>query len=101
VFIRLADTEWGALLRAIEVEHPVAERRPTLSEWIRDLVVAHASVVLGVAVTRAGLRHARGGVADWKRWRIARAVERAAPKRRKRRNSTPRNRRTVTQKPKR
>ena len=91
-FIRLSDTEWGAVLRAIEAEHPVAERRPSLSEWIRDLVVAHTSSVLGVSVTRAGLRHTPGGVADWKRWRIARAVRRAAPKRRKRRTNTPKNR---------
>jgi hypothetical protein len=84
VFIRLAETEYGSLLRALEDEHPVASRRPSLSEWARDLLVAHASEVLRVAVTRAGLRHQRGGAADWKRWRLARAVRRAARRRRRR-----------------
>jgi hypothetical protein len=73
------------LLRALESEHPVGARRPTLSEWARDLLVAHASEVLSVAVTRAGLRHQPGGVPDWKRWRLARAVRLAARRRRPRR----------------
>jgi hypothetical protein len=53
------------------------------SEWIRDLMVAHAGEVLRVEVTRARLPHAPGGVPNWKRWRLARAVRRAAPRRRK------------------
>jgi hypothetical protein len=81
-FVRFSDTEWGAVVRAMVAEHPVIDRRPTAAEWIRDLAVAHASEVLGVEVTRAALRHAPGGVPDWKRWRIARAVRRAAPRRR-------------------
>jgi hypothetical protein len=82
-FVRFSDTEWGALMRALATEHPVADRRPTPAEWLRDLAVAHASEVLGVDVTRAALRHSPGGVPDWKRWRIARAVRRAAPRRRR------------------
>lgn len=87
VFVRLSDTERGAAQRALEAEHPVPSRRPTVAEWIRDLVVAHAGEVLGVEVTRAALRHAEGGVADWKRWRIARSVRRAATRRRKHRRT--------------
>jgi hypothetical protein len=83
VFVRFSDTEWGALQQARQSEHPVPARRPTLPAWIRDLVVAHASEVLQVEVTRAGLRHAPGGVPNWKRWRLARAVRRAASHRRK------------------
>jgi hypothetical protein len=83
--VRLSDTEWGALVCALEREHPVAGRRPTPAEWLRDLVVAHSSEVLGVDVTRAGLRHQQAGVANWKRWRLARAVRRAALRRRARR----------------
>ena len=83
VFVRFADTEWGALQQALLTEHPVPGRRPTLPQWIRDLVVAHAGKVLRVEVTRAGLRHAPGGAPDWKRWRLAQAVRRAAPRRRK------------------
>lgn len=85
VFVRFADTEWGALQRARDTEHPVANRRPTLAEWVRDLVVAHASAVLSVDVTRAALRPQPGGAPDWKRWRLAQAVRRAAARRRKRR----------------
>jgi len=65
-------------------EFPVADRRPSMAEWLRDLVVAHASEVLGVDVTRAGLRHQDGGVPDWKRWRLATAVKRAVPRQRRR-----------------
>jgi MoxR-like ATPase len=85
VYVRFSDTEWGALVRTLAAEYPVAARRPTVPEAIRDLVVAHASAVLGVEVTRAALRHAQGGVPDWKRWRLARAVRAAAPRRRQRR----------------
>lgn len=85
VFVRFADTEWGALARALAAEHPVSTRRPALPEWIRDLAVAHASEVLTVDVTRAGLRPQPGGAPDWKRWRLAQAVRRAATRRRKRR----------------
>jgi hypothetical protein len=84
-FVRFADTEWGAVQQALQTEHPVTRRRPTLPEWIRDLVVAHASAVLTVDVTRGGLRRQAGGAADWKRWRLAQAVRRAATRRRKRR----------------
>jgi hypothetical protein len=84
-FIRFSDTEGGALKRALAAEHPVAARRPALSEWIRDLIIAHSSQVLGVEITRGGLQHAKGGVADWKRWRLARAVQSAAGARRRRR----------------
>src|SRR5437899_1920819 len=80
---RFSDTEWGAIVRAVATEHPVADRRPSLAGWMRNLIVAHASDVLGVEVTRSALRHAPGGVANWKRWRLARAVRRAAPRRRK------------------
>jgi len=83
LFIRLSQTEFGSLQRALESEHPVAQRRPNLSEWARELLVAHASEVLGVAVTRAALQHQEGGVADWKRWRIAKAVRQAAKRRRR------------------
>jgi hypothetical protein len=83
VFVRVSDIEWGALHQALLAEYPVPERRPTLAEWIRDLVVAHAGEVLHVEVTRAGLRHTPGGAPNWKRWRLARAVRRAAPRRRK------------------
>jgi hypothetical protein len=86
VFIRFSDTEWGALQQARQTEHPVPTRRPTLAEWIRELMVAHAGQVLQVEVTRAGLRHAPGGAPNWKRWRLARAVRRAAPRRRKARH---------------
>src|SRR5205807_133668 len=58
-------------------------RRHSPAGWRRELIVAHASDVLGVEVTRSALRHAPGGVANWKRWRLARAVRRAAPRRRK------------------
>ena len=80
--MRFSDTEWGALQHALDIDHPVAGRRPTLPEWIRDLVVAHASEVLRVEVTRAALRPSPGGAPNWKRWRLAQAVRRAAPRRR-------------------
>jgi hypothetical protein len=83
VFVRFSDTEWGALQQALQVEHPVPGRRPPLPAWIRDLVVAHASEILRVEVTRAALRPAPGGAPNWKRWRLAQAVRRAAPRRRK------------------
>jgi len=86
VFVRFSDTEWGALQQALRVEHPVPGRRPTLPAWIRDLVVAHASELLRVEVTRAALRPAPGGAPNWKRWRLAQAVRRAAPRRRKTRH---------------
>jgi len=84
VFIRFSDTEIGALHSARASEYPVASRRPTLAEWLRDLAVAHATEVLQVLVTRAGLRHLTGGVANWKRWKLAKAVKRAARRRRRR-----------------
>src|SRR3989304_722593 len=83
LFIRFSRTEFGSLQRALEAEHPVAQRRPNLSEWARELLVAHASEVLRVDVTRAGLQRQKGGVADWKRCRIAKAVGRAGKRRRK------------------
>ncbi len=83
IFGRVSDIEWGALRQALQAEYPVPGRRPTLPEWIRDLIVAHAGEVLGVAVTRASLRHTPGGAPNWKRWRLTRAVRRAAPRRRK------------------
>jgi hypothetical protein len=82
--VRFSDTEWGALVRALAVDHPVARRRPTLAAWLRDLAVAHAGELLAVEVTRGSLRHLRGGVPEWKRWRLARAVRRAARRRRRR-----------------
>src|SRR5438093_13088811 len=84
-YVRFSDTEWGAIQKALVLEEPVASRRPTVAEWIRDLIVAHASEALEVEVTRSGLRAAPGGVPPWKRWRLARAVRRAAARRRKRR----------------
>jgi hypothetical protein len=83
LFIRFSNTEYGSLLRALEAEYPVARRQSNLSEWARELLVAHASQVLGVEVTRSALQHQEGGVADWKRWRIAKAVRQAAKRRRK------------------
>jgi hypothetical protein len=50
VFVRFSDTEWGALQQALARDHPVSFRRPNLPEWIRDLIVAHASEVLQVEV---------------------------------------------------
>ncbi len=85
-FVRFSDTEWGAILQARVREHPVATRRPSVPEWIRDLVVAHAGAVLEVDVTRSALQPAPGGAPNWKRWKLARAVRRAAPRRRKRRS---------------
>lgn len=85
MFVRFSDTEWGALTKALEAEHPVADRRPNLSEWARDLLVAHASQVLSVQVTRAALQHQPGGAPNWKRWRLAKAVRTAAGRRRRRR----------------
>ena len=85
IFIRFSDTEIGALQRARGAEHPVARRRPPFPEWLRDLAVAHASEVLQVEVTRAGLRHSTGGVPNWKRWKLAKAVRLAAARRRRRR----------------
>ena len=85
VFVRFADTEWGAALQALALEHPVAARRPAFGEWIRDLVIAHSSETLRVDVTRSGLRHQKGGVPNYKRWRLARAVQRAARRRRRHR----------------
>ena len=83
--MRFSDTEWGAIRQALAREHPVASRRPTVAEWVRDLIVAHASQVLEVEVTRAALRPVGGGAPSWKRWRLARAVRRAATRRRNRR----------------
>jgi len=88
VFVRWSDTEWGALQAALTREHPVARRRPPLAEWIRELIVAHASEVLQVDVTRAALRATPGGAPNWQRWRLARAVRRAAGRRRQRRRSS-------------
>src|SRR3972149_6433743 len=82
-FIRFSQTEFGSLQRALEAEHPVAQRRPNLSEWARELLVAHASEVLRVDVTRAGLQRQKGGGADWKRWRMPRAAGGPANRRRK------------------
>src|SRR5215831_11891738 len=82
ILVRVSDTELGALRRALEAEYPVASRRPTLPAWLRDLAVAHAGEVLQVEVTRSGLRHVDGGVPDWKRWKLSRAVKRAAVRRR-------------------
>jgi hypothetical protein len=91
VFVRFSDTEWGALEQALRRDHAVAGRRLTVPEWIRDLVVAHASEILGVEVTRAALRARAGGIPDWKRWKISRAVRRTAPRRRRaRRHPLPR-----------
>lgn len=84
--MRFSDTEWGAIQEALRRDHVVARRRPSLPEWIRDLMVAHASEVLRVEVTRSALRASPGGAPDWKRWRLAKAVRRAAPRRRKRRS---------------
>jgi hypothetical protein len=83
VFVRFSDTEWGALQQALRTEHPGPAPRPTLPQWIRDLVVAHAGAVLRVEVTQARLGPVRGGAPDWKRWRLAQAVRRARPHRRK------------------
>jgi len=94
VFVRFSDMEWGALEQALRRDGSVPGRRPTLPEWIRDLVVAHASELLGVEVTRAALRSSAGGVPDWRRWRLSRAVRRAIPRRRRRRplRGTPKTR---------
>lgn len=89
VFVRFSDTERGALEEALRRDHAVAGRRPSLPEWIRDLVVAHASEILGVEVTRSALRATAGGAPDWQRWKISRAVRRAAPRRRRRSSRRP------------
>jgi hypothetical protein len=81
--VRFSDTEWGALHEALSVEYPVPARRPTVPEWIRDLLVAHASEILRVDVSRAALRRSPDGAPDWKRWRLARAVRRAVVRKRK------------------
>jgi hypothetical protein len=77
----LSDTKLGALEKALAAEH-VASRRPPLVAWIRDLIVAHASEVLKVTVTRATIKHQPGGVPSYKQWQVARAVRRAAARRR-------------------
>src|SRR3989304_8624433 len=82
LFIRFSQTEFGSLQRALEAEHPVAQRRPNLSEWARELLVAHASEVLGGDGTRSALQRQKGGVADWKRWRLAQSGRNAAKRRR-------------------
>ena len=85
LFVRLSDVEWGALVKTIENEHPVSARRPTMAEWARELLVAHASEVLTVEVSRSALRHQEGGAPNWKRWRLSKAVRQAAARRRTRR----------------
>jgi hypothetical protein len=85
VFVRFSDTEWGALICALESEHCVAKRRPSMAEWIRELMIAHASQILQLQVTRSGLRPQPQGAPDWKRWRLARSVRCAAARRRRRR----------------
>jgi hypothetical protein len=82
LFIRFSNTEIGSLERALLAENPVATRRPTMAAWLRDLAVAHATEVLRVEVTRSGLRHLKGGAPDWQRWKLTRAVRRAAMRRR-------------------
>src|SRR5215471_1102813 len=67
-----------ALEQALRTEHPMAKRRPTIAAWLRDLAVAHASEVLEVEVTPSGLRQAADRIPDWKRWKLSRAVKRAA-----------------------
>ena len=84
VYIRFSEPEMGALERALQAEHPVPARCPAMPAWLRDLAVAHATEVLRVEVTRAGLRHLKGGVPEWQRWKLARAVRRAAARRRRR-----------------
>src|SRR3990172_2640192 len=85
VFVRFSDTEWGAIQQAVARDHEIYSRRASIPEWVRDLVVAHASEVLEVEVTRSALQPVPGGAPDWKRWSLARAVRRAAPRRRKHR----------------
>jgi hypothetical protein len=82
LYVRFSDAELGALRRALYSEFPVASRRPSLVAWLRDLAVAQATEILRVEVTRAGLRRMRGGLPDWKRWKLARLVKRAATRRR-------------------
>lgn len=83
LFVRFSDVEYGALRRALEADYSVASRRPKLVDWLRDLAVGWASELLGVDVTRSALRHPKGGVPDWKRWRLSRYVRRAAQRRRR------------------
>src|SRR5262249_38774177 len=83
LFIRFSDVEWAALERARAKEFPVPSRRPAVAAWLRELAVGHASAVLGVHVTRSGIRADEGGAPNWQRWRLAKAVQRAARKRRK------------------
>ncbi len=85
-FVRFSDTEWGALEQALLREQPVAARRPTVAEWIRDVVVGHCGVVLEAGVTRAALQPVSGGAPNGKRCGLARAVRCAASRRRKRRS---------------
>ena len=83
VFVRFSDTEWGAIQQALMRDTAVTSRHLNIPEWIRDLIVAHASEVLQVEVTRAALRSMPGGAPNWKRWSLTRAVRHAAPRRRK------------------
>ena len=64
VFVRFSDTEWGSMVEARAREHSVAARRPSLAEWIRDLMVAHASAVLEVEVE---LTRFRGHLILWEK----------------------------------
>ena len=83
VFVRFSDTEWGALQQARQTEHPAPTRRPTRSEWIRDLMAAHAKEVLQVEVTRARSAMEPAVRRTGSDGALARAVRRAAPRRRK------------------
>jgi hypothetical protein len=76
---RCSGVLWSETLQR---DHALAGRRPTLPEWIRDLVIAPVSEILGVEVTRCALRGSAGGAPDRKRWAPSRAVRRAAPRRR-------------------
>lgn len=84
IYIRFSDTEIVALQRALESSNPVADRRPSLAEWLRNLAVAHASEVLQVQVMRSGLHHLQKDMPNWKRWKLTKSVRLAAARRRRR-----------------
>lgn len=83
LFVRFSDVEWESFKKALEAWEPVKSRRPNLSEAGREVLLAWASSVLRVEVGRAGLGRQKGGVSDFKRWRLRKAVKRNLQSRRR------------------
>lgn len=82
VAVRFSDAEFGALKRAIAVDHPGTDK-PTMASWLREVAVAHAGVVLGMVVRRD--RVDREGATSFSAWRSAKRASVAAGKKRRRR----------------